>query len=87
MYEFYNINFLIESPLTLGNPLSHILNQLIKELNKEIALPRFVIVIPDWDILKMINHFGYGVSGMIGKTLNWLIIEMQKSIKGRKDTL
>ena len=43
--------------------------------------------LPDWDILKFLDHFTYGVSTVCGKSLNWLLGAIEKAIEARKDSL
>ena len=50
-------------------------------------MPRFILVVLDMDILCFINYFGFGVSQIIGKCLNWLIKNIDIIIESRKDDL
>ena len=84
MYDYYNLFLHIKGQLNKAT-LSNILNSLIKGLNEEKVLPQHILMIPDWDILKLINYYGYGISGIIGCCLNWLISEINRAIEGRKD--
>ena len=84
MYDYYNLSLHIEGQLNKAT-LSNILNSLIKGLNEEKALPQHILMVLDWDILKLINYYGYGISGIIGRCLNWLISEIDRAIEGRKD--
>ena len=46
-------------------------------------LPRYIIIVPDWDIVKHIGHYHYGVSIMIQKVMSWI----NRAIMTRKDDL
>ena len=50
-------------------------------------LPRFIIVIPDWDLVKHIGHYKYGISLITGRILHWLILEMNEMVEIRRDNL
>ena len=50
-------------------------------------LLRFIIVIPDWDLVKHIGHYKFGISLITGKILHWLISEMNKVVEIRCDDL
>ena len=78
IYDFYNLSFIMENPLShVRNAMTHLVNALVKTLNEETSLPRFILVIPDWDILKYIDHFTFGISLIAGKCLNWIINNME----------
>ena len=50
-------------------------------------LPRFIIVLPDWDIVKHIGHYKYGISIIAEQVLNWLVKNMTKMVDIRRDDL
>ena len=95
LYDYYNIAFFSENPLSCNtNVLSNLLNSVIHGLNTKInpeqgnvQLPRFIVMIPEDDILKFINYFAYGISTLIGKCLNWLVTQVDCVIESRKDQL
>ena len=60
---------------------------IMETLNEETSLPRFILVIPDWDILKYIDHFTFGISLIAGKCLNWIINNMERAIEAKKEDL
>ena len=67
--------------------LSCMLNATIRALNSHKNLPCFLICMPDMDILRFINHFGFGISQIIGSSLNWLIKNMEQALDAKKDEL
>ena len=89
MYDYYSITYLTEHQPTYNNnnTLARIVNTLAKGLNEQPRVPRFILVIPDIDILRFINHFGFGVSQIIGKCLNCLIKNIDIIIESCKDDL
>ena len=89
MYDYYNITCLTEHKPVYNNnnTLARIINTLAKGLNEQPRMPRFILVVPDMDILRFINHFGFSVSQIIGKCLNWLIKNIDIIIESRKDDL
>ena len=94
IYDYYHLSYFMENPLSSQrNTMANIYNSLICTLNmktdltKNYQLPRFIIVIPEADILKHINYFSYGISTIIGKCLNWIITEMERVVDARKDEL
>ena len=43
-----------------------------------------ILIIPDGDILKAINHFSFGVSTIIGHVLEWIIKNIDSAIESKK---
>ena len=67
-----------------------IINQVVKALNEigqNKRMPRFIIVIPDRDILRYINYLGFGISHLIGTCLESIIRKINNHIESRKDNL
>ena len=50
-------------------------------------LPRFIIVVPDWDIVKYVGHYKYGVTIITKKIVRWMVTNMSRSIQTHKDDL
>ena len=76
--------------MMIKNVLARIFNSLVEGLNRNKGndpLPRLLVVIPDADILKFINHYTYGVSAITGRCLNWLITNMDRVIEAKKEQL
>ena len=88
-FDYYNVDYFAEHPLsTSRNTISNIRNAVVKALNKyKNKLPRLLVILPEDDILKFINHFSYGVSRITGRYLNWLITEIDKLVSGRREEL
>ena len=88
LHNNYNVSGFIMNHVTASkNTLANIVNAFTEAMNQNIHLPRFVIVVPDWDILKYINHVGYGLSMMTDKSLNFIITAMECLIAACKDEL
>ena len=69
------------------NMLAHILNSIIKGLNASPKLPRLLIIVPENDILKFIVHYGFGISMLTGRCLNWLITSIVHAVEARKEEI
>ena len=85
-----------ELPARVVNSLIHALNDNsdeedkksdIKEKKFAPFLPRFILIVPDWDIVKHIGHYQYGVSIITEKLLKWIIMQMERAIAVRKEDL
>ena len=64
-----------------------ILNCFIESLNKYHTIPRFVIIFPDWDIVRYLNYEAFGISHIIGKCVEWLVEEFSKAISIKKEDM
>ena len=60
---------------------------MVKALNDAKKLPRFVVVIPDWDILKYADHNTYGIDKVLNRVLIWMLMNMSRAVDMRKDQL
>ena len=88
VYTMYNVRCFTSKPACLvQNIPARIVNCLIKALNEAFSIPRFIVVVPDWDILRFINHFTYGVEILVQESLDWMIDNMKKVIRDKKDQL
>ena len=86
MFRYYNVKKFIPGNIASmsTSPVARILNNLIKAVNENQLLPHFIIIVPDWDILKSIKYYDYGVSKIIGSTLEWLVREIDRLITTKK---
>ena len=68
---------------------ARIVNCLIKALNEDkcVRLPRFVVVVPDWDLLRYFNHNTYGIEEVVYEAINWMTKEMKKAIEDKREQL
>ena len=62
LYKYFNVHaFFKLSNGSAEGSLYHIFNALVEGMNKFARFPRFIIFIPDCDIIVHTNFFGYGV--------------------------
>ena len=89
LYEQYNISYLLQDQLEGAvNPLSQLYNALVKGLNMTPhKLPHMIVLVPENDILKTINFYGFGISLLIGKCLDWLINEIDHAVTKRRNDI
>ena len=77
-----------ESPIRNDqNILRRIKNSLAAGLDKEVKLPKFIVMILDSDIFEFIDFDGYGISSMIGDMLESLIKDLIEMIDDHKSKL
>ena len=67
----------------ISNVVARIVNSLTKVFNRNESLPTYIVMMPDKDLLKQINHFGYGISWIISKCVHWICTQMNRMITTR----
>ena len=80
MYDRFNLE-------SGSNILSRLRNSLIDAMNDRIILPKLIIIVPDYDIVRELKHERYGISMALGKILDHIVNEMKRLIEARKDQL
>ena len=59
----------------------------MKALNDCAKLPRFILVVPDLDLLQYLNYFSYGVEDAVFDLITWVVSEMKQAAEDKKDQL
>ena len=88
VYDHYNIRCFAPNPLSkIKDVPVHLVNALIHGLNEKLDttgwmpfLPRFLIVVPDWDIVKYIGHYKFGITVITEGLLHWIISNMVQAV-------
>ena len=70
-----------------NNVLSRVVNTAAEAINKNIKLPKFIVVVLDTDLIEYLNYKNYGVSGMLGSWLEYLAKELDNMIRVRLEQL
>ena len=86
----FNIDCYTANPLSMeNNVLVRMLNAFIKALNdKECKrLPRIVIFVPDWDIVRYLGFYKSGAKPLFDEIINWMILNAERAIQSKKDSL
>ena len=87
IFSNYNVSTFTANDRSVRSIFARILNCLIDSLNKYHLLPRFIVMIPEWDILKHLNYYEFGISKMIGAGIEWLIDEISNLITDKKEQM
>ena len=72
---------------SIRNTLARLINPIIDELNEAIRMPKYVIMVPDWDILRGMKNLDFGVTYMSGRSIVWLCSELEKLFDARRQDL
>ena len=92
--SFLNTNYQVRAIGASGitntlnpDPLARMRNTLITAIHRFNCLPRYLIIIPEDDIIKGINRDDYGVTEFYGQTIEWMLREQAKIIEEYKKFL
>ena len=66
---------------------ARIVNEVIKALNEEWYLPRFIIIMPDKDLIEEVNFGGFGCKIVFEVILSWMAKEINNALEMRRDDL
>ena len=84
-YEKFNVEtFFYNNSYGLKSPVSHLLNSVINTINAQEFLPKYLIIIPDKDIVDFINYTQRGISQIIGTILDWLIKQIDQTMERKR---
>ena len=86
LFSYYNVSTFSSSDKEIRNPMVRMLNNIIESLNKYHVIPRFVVLIPDWDLVRFLNFREFGINHIIGVCVKWWVEEkiMQSQRKSKK---
>ena len=87
LYQFFNVFGYFQSSVSAVKGLARILNAFIEGLNNRPRLPKYVVMVPDRDLIAATNYYGFGVSLVFKETLTWVIKQMDANIQRRKTQL
>ena len=88
IFDNYNVKpyFAGNTSLT-RSPLAQFHNKVVKGLNKEDSLPKYVIFLPDKDLIEAAEQVGFGCKVVFEKVLYWLGENLDRALNLRKEDL
>ena len=86
-FEYYNLSAYYKTSDVRTPVLARINNALVEAMNKEIKLPRYILIIPDKDILEDAKFDNYKVIELMEQIVRYLANEMYGNIETRKEDL
>ena len=69
------------------NMLSRLRNLMVKAISDQILFPKYIVIVLDDDLIKFLNHEGYGITKSLGWLINNLMIEYDRLIETQKEYL
>ena len=86
IYDYFNVRCFTSKPLSNNRSvIAHTVNCLIKALNECKKIPRFILIVPDWDILLGLQYFSYGIEEFVQKIIGWMDDKIKSAIEEKKD--
>ena len=67
--------------------IGRMLNEFIANINDKDFLPRYIIIVPDKDIIESSRQAGFGCKVVFEKTLFWLMQQMETILSLRKEDI
>ena len=88
LFDKYNILplYAVTSSL-IRSTLGRMFNQFIEGLNDNDWLPKYIIFLPDKDLIESAQHYGFGCKVVFSKILTWFTSGMENAIETHKDDL
>ena len=96
IYEYYNISCFTPNLQTLlHNTLARMVNCLVKAYNDATTLPRLILMIPDWDIIRFVHKYikseniyeDAEIELAIKKALQLLVNQLDRATDTEKDNM
>ena len=86
MYERYNVFSFFESPVAFDS-YARMQNAFIEALNRRIRIPKYVIVLPDSNLVEASAYFQFGMAEILGICVNWLAKQFEKNLEIHREDL
>ena len=84
LYQFFNVYGFYQNKASVIQGLARLLNSCIQGLNARPRLPKYLVFIPDRDLIDSIGYYGYGVTDVYVSCMFWLISQIDKCVKCRR---
>ena len=85
-YLFYNYNVIPLYPMVSNltrSVLARFINQIIDEMNENDWLPKFLMNLPDLDLIVAAHHYGFGCKIVFEQLLMWLCSNISSALEVR----
>ena len=90
LHDYYNVQFFCQAPLSsIRSTEARFINSFIKALNGKTKLPKYVLLIPDTDIIQGVVEriCDYGFKSVYYEAIDYVMREMNKIVGIRKEDL
>ena len=88
VYDYYNVKCFTTNLLSLTHTiLARLVNCVTKGLNDTNKLPRFMVIMPDGNIIEFLNEFGDSMVLIVENALDWIIHHIEHAVTCKKEEL
>ena len=90
VYDYYNILCVRANPLNQGpnsSILVNMVNSLVHTLNENNKMPKYILVIPDSNVVNYVWKYKTGTSLMSGTAIDWIASQMANAVLCKKEFL
>ena len=87
LHEFFNIRPTFHTSISVRSVMARMLNEIINALNEEVILPKYIIILPDKDLIEEANFGGFGCKVIFESMLHWIATNVERVLEIRKDDL
>ena len=89
MRENFEVTGYITGRFASPNPnlISRLCNSLVSAMKSNPLLPKYVVIVPDDDMIKYLHHYGSGISNALGRLVDKVMGDHEKSTSSHKDYL
>ena len=81
LFQQYNVKPFYNVKTSAARGLACLLNPLLEALNEQARLPKYIIMIPDKDIIVETKSYGFGASYILASAIYFLIRQMEMLLK------
>ena len=87
LHQNFNIFGFHQKHLSAVKGLARILNAFTEGLNTRPKLPKYVIMVPDKDMITCIDYFSFGATDVFEKCLTWILQQIDNYLARRETDL
>ena len=90
LFEYYNVRTYYTNPKSdVRSPLARLVNAVVKGLNANTKLPKYILILPDKDLFqqKIANFSSDGIKLILKRLISYVIEEINKAFSIRKDMI
>ena len=84
LYQQFNVLAYHNTRSSTFKDIARQLNPLLEALNERPKLPKYILLVPDHDIINETKAYGFGASYILGSAIHFLIRQMEMLISHRK---
>ena len=87
IYEMYNIQALYNSNNFQYEKaaVGRMVNSMIKGLNAAAYLPKYILFVPDLDIITSANFYAFGNGIVLEAAVHWMVKEIKRLLMARRE--